>query len=319
MRAREPRIVDILRDFLDVHLRIREIVAEHRAGTLRFQHVTRLVSDDESSSLFRLKERCHAIYRDPSNASRRPGHREALFDLAVGSLFHEAMKLREDLYQSESYGPRVRALRDGAGEESKALFDEFERMLDGVGTRLEEGVHEVETVVRRSADQLRILLAECGDDGTAARFLTEREADAEVVFGLPLFALLEEMHGSAAVGLERAGRSYLASGYFDRAAQCFAHASHQDGVDPAVEALHDYALGMQAYLARDYTGTLERLSRWAEHAAAHAPLVPLARDAVSRVGQLAEEPQREAIARGAARLLERLAEAVPEPAADTRR
>lgn len=313
MRAREPRIVDILRDFLDVHLRVREIVAEHHAGTLRFQHVTTLVSDDESSSLFRLKERCHAIYRDPSDAARRPSHREALFDLAVGSLFHEAMKLREDLYQSESYGPRVRALRDGAGEESKALFDEFERMLEGVGSRLEEGVHEVETVVRRTADQLRILLVECDDDGAAARFLTEREADAEVVFGVSLLALLEEMHGAASTGLERAGRSYLASGYFDRAAQCFANAARHDDVDPAVEALHDYALGMQAYLARDYADTLEHLSRWADSAAAHAPLLPLARDAVSRVGQLAEEPEREAIARDAARLLGRLA----EPAADT--
>ena len=74
-------------------------------------------------------------------------HREALFDLAVGSLFHEAMKLRENLYQREVYGPRVRALRSDAGEENEALFDEFEKMLGAVAQRLDEGLRESETLL----------------------------------------------------------------------------------------------------------------------------------------------------------------------------
>jgi hypothetical protein len=49
----------------------------------------------------------------------------------------------------------VRALHTEAGEESKALFDEFEKMLGAVDQRLDEGVRELETLVQQTADQLR--------------------------------------------------------------------------------------------------------------------------------------------------------------------
>ena len=109
--------------------------------------------------LYRLKERTHALFRGPGGIVRGSTHREALFDLAVGSLFHEAMKLRENLYQREVYGPRVRALQTEAGEESKALFDEFEKMLGAVDDRLDEGVRELETLVQQTADQLRLSMS----------------------------------------------------------------------------------------------------------------------------------------------------------------
>jgi hypothetical protein len=98
-------------------------------------------------------------------------HREALFDLAVGSLFHEAMKFRENFYQREVYGPRVLALRSEAGEEEGALFDEFERIQEGVSARLEEGLIETEGLLERTVEQLRRLLAAHADDPLVARLL----------------------------------------------------------------------------------------------------------------------------------------------------
>ena len=85
--------------------------------------------------------------------------REALFDLAVGSLFHEAMKFRESFYQKEVYGPRVGALRSQSTSESDAFFDEFEKILDGVADRLEEGSQETEILIAQTGQQLRVLLA----------------------------------------------------------------------------------------------------------------------------------------------------------------
>ena len=88
-------LVEVVRDFLEVHQLMRRIFAQFRSGELGFDELGELVSDDERSVLFRLKERCHALFR-PGNGVRAATDREALFDLAIGSLFHEAMKFREN-------------------------------------------------------------------------------------------------------------------------------------------------------------------------------------------------------------------------------
>jgi len=80
-------LVDIVREFLSVHGLLRRLFERHHAGSLRFEEVQALAGDNESSPLFRLKERCHGLFR----AGEVGG--AALFDLAVGSLFHEAMKV----------------------------------------------------------------------------------------------------------------------------------------------------------------------------------------------------------------------------------
>jgi hypothetical protein len=299
------RILEILRDFVEVDRLVRGLARRHRAHGLRFPELAALIRDDEGSVLFRLKERTHALFRGPGGVVRGSTHREALFDLAVGSLFHEGMKLRENLYQREVYGPRVRALQSDAGEESKALFDEFEKMLGAVDDRLDEGVRELETLVQRTADQLRLLIADLRDDG-AVRFVIERPDEVEAVFGLPLDALLEEMHGSVAQGFEIAGRSYLSSGAFEAARDCFARALAQTEADPKVERLLNYAEGMHAYIERDYASSLRHLTAWADRGALDTDLVALARDAVASVIQLADGEHRQRIAADATALLDRL-------------
>jgi len=304
MRA-PTQILEIVRDFVEVHRLVRELSEWHRASGLRFDELAGLIEDDEGSVLFRLKERTHALFRAPGREGRGPTHREALFDLAVGSLFHEAMKLRENVYQREIYGPRVRALQSQAGEESKALFDEFERMLGAIEASVDEGVRELETLVQRTADQLRLLIAEPPDDG-ATRFMTERPEEVERVFGVSLADQLEEMYGSVAKGFERAGRSYLASGFFTAAAGCFERALSQSDADPAVEPLRNYARGMEAYVARDYAASVRHLSTWSSAGPPDPSLRGLARDAVASMVQLAEGSDRARISREAAELLTRL-------------
>jgi len=299
------RILEILRDFVEVDRLVRGLARRHRAHGLRFPELAALIRDDEGSVLYRLKERTHALFRGPGGIVRGSTHREALFDLAVGSLFHEAMKLRENLYQREVYGPRVRALQSDAGEESKALFDEFEKMLGAVDDRLDEGVHELETLVQRTADQLRLLIADLRDDG-AVRFVTERPEEVEAVFGVPLDALLEEMYGSVAKGFEAAGRAYLSSGSFEAARDRFARALEQTEADPAIERLQNYAQGMHAYVARDYASSVRHLAVWAETGTPEPGLLALTRDAVSSIVELADGEDRTRIAGEATALLERL-------------
>ena len=218
MQRADQGLVAIVRDFVDAHQLWRSLVARYRKGELRFEQLKSFVGEDESSVLFRLKERCHAQFRSDREDLALAMHREALFDLAVGSLFHEAMKFRESLYQREVYGPKVRALRSSAGEEAAvSLFVEFERMLSGVSRKLEEGLHEVEVLLEQTVQQLRVLLLLHRENGFVARYLVENVPVAEEIFGVSFDALLAEFYGSPAEGYRTAGRSYLMSGHYGAA------------------------------------------------------------------------------------------------------
>ncbi|MDH3213507.1 MAG: hypothetical protein OEM05_13575 [Myxococcales bacterium] len=307
-------LVEIVRDFLEAHPLMRSLFARAGRGELRFAELQELVGDDEGSVLYRLKERCHALFRPGAESSRVDVRREVLFDLAVGSLFHEAMKCRENIYQREVYEPRVRALRPEANADADALFRDFEKILGGVAPRLEEGLVECEKLLNHTREQLRVLLMEQRENGHVTRYLIENRERVEDVFDLTLDELLEGRHGSAATGYECAGRSYMVSGFFAEAERAFGDAAARGGEREELDRLSAYARGMAAYLAGDYGRSVEWLGRWLDGAGdPDARLADLARDAVSRVGQLALGDDKQRVTAGAAALLERLTAVLPTP------
>lgn len=309
MATSTPGLVEIVRDFLATQHAMEGIFERYRRGELSWDEVLSLFADDEASPLFRLKERCHALFRAGTGTTDLSRHREVLFDLAVGSLFHEAMKFRESFYQREVYGPRVRALREEAGEQAAALFHEFEKILATVSERLEEGLAETEALLGRTREQLLVLMAQHTRNGHLVRFLIEHRDDAETVFVQGLDALLAELYGGAAAGFTLAGRSYLESGYFDEAEGALAEALERGGDREALEPPRAYARGMAAYLRGDYAAAVEELSAWADSDPdPEAPMVHLAAGAVTRVDQLAEGDDRERVVAAAHVLSERLSQ-----------
>jgi len=307
MRGEDQGFVTIVRDFLHAHQLMRRLVARYRSSELRFEELRELVGDDDESVLFRLKERCHALFRSDLADSTLTVQREALFDLAVGSLFHDAMTFRENFYQREVYGPRMRDLQSRVGEDSAGLFEEFEKILSAVARRLEEGLEEAEALLDEMSGQLRLLLPLHRHNGFLARFLLERARDVEDVLGGEFDALLVVIYGAAADGYSTAARSYMASGYYAQALSAF-RAAMERGGDPAkLDPLAAFAAGMQAYLERDYARSVEKLSVWADAAGEDPPGgARLAHTVVSRVGQLVEGDDRDRISSAAQRLLERI-------------
>ncbi|NRA07413.1 MAG: hypothetical protein HRU02_04585 [Myxococcales bacterium] len=304
MSDTEQNLVRIVQDFLEGHRMMRRLFAQHRVGKLRFEELEALVSNDEESVLFRLKERCHDSFRSRDEMQASLADRGALFDLAVGSLFHEAMSFRENFYQCEVYGPRVRKLRDRADPDTRTLFEEFEKILATAGRRLVEGRSEAESLLDQTARELRMLLCVHAENGRVTRYLLEHQGDAEQVFGLSVDALLTEIHGSPAVGRLRAAHSYLEGGHYARAASCFEQAADSGG---AVVALAAFSRGMDRYLERDSASCLSELSSWqANDPEPQPPHERLAQAAVEVCKQLAESAGAETLVSQADALLARL-------------
>jgi len=291
MGGRTPRLVDIVRDFVAADRALCDLVSRYRRGELEWQPVRALVADDEESPLFRLKERSHALFRSEAEGVQVAPHREVLFDLAVGSLFHEAMKFRENFYQRVVYGPRVRDLKRQAGAEAEALFSEFEKIFEAGADALDTGAAETEALLERSREQLLDLLAQHRQDGHVARYLVTQSEQVEAALGRDLARILEAVYGDEAAGWEVAGRSYVGSGYFEEAGAALREALGRGGSRAQLSPLMDYAAGMAAYMRGEYASSVEHVARWAAADVEREPqLVHQACAALSRMDRLSEEP-----------------------------
>lgn len=318
-------IVEITRDFLCAHRMLRRVAERHRALQLSFTEIQELVSDGEESVLFRLKECSHALFRGRSGVANpsRIGP-EALFDLAVGSLFHEAMKFRENFYQRDAYGPKVRALREAQVPDAEGLLQEFERILSGADERLEESLREAETLLAETMGPFRALLRAHAHNGFLSRYLIRQAVLVEEAFGEPIDAVLTAIHGSAGAGWAHAARSYLESGFFAEAVPALEVALSRGAPRAAMSRLRRYALGMRAYLEGHYLESLDHLSAWIDAGppAEAALLTDFALSVLARVGQLVEQDEAGEIQSRAAELERRLrrftAEKVPVPSAARR-
>jgi hypothetical protein len=289
-------LVDIVREFLDVQEQTRSLFERFRSGDLEFEPVRRLFADTDESPLFRLKERCHALFRegaaarlDEQGVEAGPMRREALFDLAVGSLFHEAMKFRENFYQQKVYAPRVEALREQQDNGADELFREFEKILDGAAVRIEEALQESETLLALTRNQLRVLLSG-QSNGLVTRYLIEQRERVEPLLTGGLEALLAEMHGDPLAAYLSSANSYLKSAHFVQALVALEQAERVAGGRSEVARLGLYARGMQAFMAGEYAASLDALQAWVEAgpASGEAAFVSLAHSAISRVERLVE-------------------------------
>jgi hypothetical protein len=306
-RTQRSNLVELVRDFLSAEQALRAVIAGQRAGQLGFRDVQRLVDDSESSALFRVKERCHALFR--GGDSHAPSARQALFDLAVGSLFHEAMKLRENLYQVEVYGPRIRALRKAGDAGATELLAEFERLLTATEQRLGEAFNETEALLDHTRAQFRHLLRELREEVLIARTLFASRTAVEQVFAGGIDALFAEVYGSAADGYVAAARSFLTSAYFEEAIEALVEAERR--TPDRREDLRDlasYAEGMQAFVKGDFKTSLTSLARWADSSppSEMKQFADLALSALARLPQLVEERDRASSSAAAAEIIRKL-------------
>src|SRR5262249_5683513 len=159
-----------------------------------------------------LKEETHALFRFDESSSEEELHAEELFDLAVGALFHEAMKFREGFYLTTAYGPRLEAmLRSGAGP----LADSFRKVFEGGSQRMRASAEEARALFDETRDQLLIVLQHLPRSRPVARSLVENAERTAQVFETSVDELLSAIYGSASEGYRLAASGLIESGHFE--------------------------------------------------------------------------------------------------------
>jgi tetratricopeptide (TPR) repeat protein len=261
--TRDRNIIEIVRGLLLSEVAFQEIFKKYKVGRLRFPDIGVWVDDKGQSLLYNLKEQCHSLFR---YQGKKPIHKnEWLLDLVIGSIFHEAMKLRENLYQMEVYRPKYLQYKSKFGKNGyeKNYIQLFERIILKAKQGVTEGMEETRSLFNDAMTQLIDLFRESSKNTFLVRFLLENLTLLQEVYGSKkakeIFSLMFEKGFLDAYQL--AGQSYLQSEHYDLASSYFLRALKMDVRNHGLRFLLNFSLGMNEYYKNAYSKSLSYFSK----------------------------------------------------------
>ncbi len=221
-REEQERVAGAVLLFLRSRVRLDEMIANGAAsGSIPFAVVDSFVENH----LFELKEECHWLYRRQEDAAEMGASTAVLFDILVGSLFHQFMKVKENSYQVERYAPKYAALRkslqqtDAPTRQVATFLKEGERIIARSRRALQQEFAYAVELFNESAIVLRHVLLENRDNPILIRTLIDNEKLADAVYGpRSVEKLFREMYDDhAATGYLVAAGDLCEGGWYDRA------------------------------------------------------------------------------------------------------
>ena len=256
--TRDRNILEIVRGLLLSGVAFQEIFKKYKEGRLRFLDIGIWVDDKGRSLLYNLKEQCHSLYR---YKGKTPIHKnEWLLDLVIGSIFHEAMKLRENIYQMEVYRPKYLQykLKVGKSDYEMDYLQQFERIILKAKQGVAEGMEETQSLFEDAMDQLIDLFKESTKNILLVRFLLENLTLLQKVYGSKkvkeIFNLMFKKGFLDAYQL--AGQSYLQSEHYDLSSHYFSKALKMNPRNHNLQFLLNFSLGMNEYYRNAYSKSL---------------------------------------------------------------
>jgi tetratricopeptide (TPR) repeat protein len=263
--AHETSILAMIKGLLLSEAAFQDIYRLYKERRLRFSDIGRWVDDKGQSLLYDLKEKSRRVFRQTNHQSFH--RKEWLLDLAIGSIFHEAMKLRENIYQLEFYRPKYLQYKNGVGNSAyeKDYLRQFERIVSKAQLGAMEGMDETRSLFRDTKAQLMEFFKENRENPFLVRFLLENQPLLRSVYGSRGAKRIFELMFRRGIlqAYQVAARSYLQSGHFDLSTACLVKALRMDPESSLIQFLLHYSTGMEAYYRNRYAKALLHFSRLA--------------------------------------------------------
>ena len=247
----EKKQIDLVKESICVYEKCMECRALFKDGQLGFASIEDFVDDRGKSCLYRLKEMCHELFRNSDDA----GYKEKLYDITVGYIFHEAMKMRENLYQLEYYKPHCDIAANDLTEKEKKIVHDISFLIKKAEIRLREGLKETRVLLHELVGQLRELIIVYRSNYLLPRFIFENERSLIKIYGKKGFKdLLNILYtdGKPLLYLN-AAHSYLESEYYDIARKLFQKIARLDSNNREALFLYKYASAFNFYFKNMFT------------------------------------------------------------------
>ena len=255
----DKKQIDLMRESLCVYEKARECRSLLRQQRLFFENIQDFVDDRGRSCLFRLKEMCHDLFRNSTEAN----YKEKLFDITVGYTFHGAMKLRENLYLLQYYQPQSEMALQELSPQERKIVNEIGMLVKKSRARLKEEFKEVATLSDELVEQLKDLIVLYRENYLLPRFLYENEKLLIKTYGRKGFEEILSMafkNGRKRL-IFRTAVSYLDSEYFDRARDLFRRIIRTDSLNTSAQFLFLFASANYFYFKNMFTRALSLAER----------------------------------------------------------
>jgi hypothetical protein len=250
----EKKQIDLIKESINVYEKSIECTGLFKVGELFFANIEEFVDDRGKSHLFRLKEMSHELFRNSDDAH----YKEKLYDMTVGYIFHEAMKLRENMYQLEYYRPQCDIGNHALTDQEKKIVHEIGVLINKAETRLKEGFKEIKVLLNELVGQLKDLVILYKNNYLLPRFVFENEKSLRKIYGKKGFEnLLNTAYSDGRQFLIfKAAQSYLTSEYYDTARLLFKKILRLDRQNTAVLFLYMYSSAYYFYFKNMFTRSL---------------------------------------------------------------
>lgn len=250
----EKKQIDLIKESICVYTKCVECKTLFKKNQLSFTNIEEFVDDKGKSCLFRLKEMCHELFRTSDEAH----YKEKLYDITVGYIFHEAMKLRENLYQLEYYRPNRDNVSERLTDFEKKIVHEIESLTKKADKRLREGLKEIRVLMKELVGQLKGLIRLYDSNYLIPRFVLENEKALIAIYGKKGFEnLLNDLyHGGRPLLLYMAAKSYLESEYYEIARNLFRKISKMDNENKTAIFYYMYASAFYFYFKNMFSRSL---------------------------------------------------------------
>jgi len=250
----EKKQVDLINESIDVYEKCMQCKDLYKGKDLCFANIEQLVDDRGKSHLFRLKEMSHELFRNSIDAS----YKEKLYDMTIGYIFHEAMKLRENMYQLEYYRPQRDIALHQLTDQEKKIVHEIGLLVSKAEIRLKEGFKEIRVLLNELVGQLKDLFVLYKDNYLLPRFIFENEKSLVRIYGKKGFASL--LNATYADGRQllifKAAQSYLESEYFDISRRLFKKLLRMSGENVSARFLYAYSSAYYFYFKNMFARSL---------------------------------------------------------------
>ncbi len=174
-------------------------------------------------TLWQLKDLSHDLWQN-SDPDKNPD--TLMFDWMIGTLFHEAMKLKENLYVLVNYRPVWDTIDSSQSDRSDA-HDKYPSFFQEITEEINRGIKRIQCLYHKCIKTLQVIITREKDNALLVRYILDSKREAPELWTMKdgLGTLLEKLFPD---GIHEAyliaGESYLEGSWYTEAKIAFEQA-----------------------------------------------------------------------------------------------